>query len=339
MERLARVVRDRVVGHVGRGHVGSPRREPVGEAASRSPRDHASHGRVARGLAGHRRPVARVGLRLGAQHEGRPELRRARAEPQRGRDAGAVHDAAGRDHRHRQLAHEQPGQGERAQLVVGRVRVEHPAVPARLEPLRHHHLHPAVDQPPGLVDARRRPEQHDARLAQRSHLRRRRQPEVHTHHARTLGHQRPEHRLVDHEAPVDLAERPRRLGPELGEGRSEPRQPGRLAGGVGAGRRVAEHVDVERARRLLPEGLDHPAGAVRIGRPDAERAERSGVRHGRGHGRRRHACHRGLHDGVNDVEQAQQIGGRHRARIARLAASGRRFDDPPRACPCRHRPR
>src|SRR5262249_52865016 len=115
-----------------------------------------------------------------------------------------------------------------------------------------------------------------------------------------------EHVVVNEEAWVALLQRSRRRGAEAREVRAQALDPPRFTGVVGARRRVAEDVHVQRATRPRAKRGDHLARARGVRRAESERAERTRVRDRSRHLRRRYAGHRRLHDRHIDLQELLQ---------------------------------
>ena len=309
VERFAGVVRDGVVGRPAVANLVREGREAVGERAGRSPRDERRHRRVVSARPGQRGPVRIIGGGLRTGDERGAELRRHRAQVEHGGDAGAVHDASRRDDRQAGAADQQPGQRHRAERVVGCGGVEHAAMAARFDALRHDHVDPGRFDRARFTEAGGGREQEDAAFAQRRQGVRRRQAEVEADDGRRGFHQHRQHVRILGEAPVDRAKRLGRLGAELGEQRAQPVEPFGLADRVSRRRPMREQVDVEGPVGALAQRRDHRARADRVGGAHPDRAEAAVVGHGRRQCRRGHPGHRGLDYGNG---QAELIETRHK---------------------------
>ena len=193
-----------------------------------------------------------------------------------------------------------------AELVVGRLRVEHSAMTAGLVALRDDRVNTGLGGHVRLGRAGGRREQHDAGGPELGDQLGAGYTEMEAHHFGLFGEQHRVHGAVDTVAAVDLAQPCRRLGAERQELRAEPLDPARLTLGVGAGWRVTEHVHVERSRRKRSKRCDHRAGSVGRRGSHPERTQAAGVADRRRQLGRGNAGHRRLEDGSLDPEEVEQ---------------------------------
>ena len=307
MQGLGGVVGDRIV-RQRRMAVGPDLEEQAVDDAARRPSgdDGREFGLQAAPLRD-QRAVVRRGRGLGTGDEGAAHLDRAGAVMEGGADLFAVHDAAGRDQRQRELVAQLFQQLEGGQGRVGCGRIEDAAVSAGFDALGDDHVDAGCFNPQRLVQRSRSGEQDDAGGLQRVDPVLRRQAEMEADHGRTRFQQQLEHRLVRQEAAVDFRQRGGRLGAELSEVRTQPGQPGGFARRIGLGRRMGEHVGVEGTVGLLAHRRDGGARRLHGRGAQGDRAEPARFRDGGGQRRGGNARHRGLDDGVADVQLRQQV--------------------------------
>lgn len=136
MQRLACVIRNGVVRNRSRFDALADGRELVGKAARGATGDCGRNRRVLCGSTEERRPIAGIGRRFRARNERRSELRGDRPQGERRGDSGAVHNAAGRDHRSRDLLHKEPRQSHSAESIVSQAGLKHAAMAAGFVALR-----------------------------------------------------------------------------------------------------------------------------------------------------------------------------------------------------------
>ena len=213
MQRLPRVVSDRVVRDRSLFDANTEGCKAVGEAAGRAARDRRRHHGVFRGRAEERGPVARVGRRLRTGDECSAELCGGRAERERRGDPGPVHDPAGRDHRDVELFHQKSGQGHRPEPIIRPIGVEHPAMSARFIPLGNDGIDPGSGYGLPLFETRGRCEEHDPGSAEGLDPIAGGQAEVEADDRRAFGQQNRELGVVGQEGLIDLRQAGRRFRP------------------------------------------------------------------------------------------------------------------------------
>src|SRR5580692_7294041 len=104
------------------------------------------------------------------------------------------------------------------------------------------------------------------------------------HDARLLGEQHREHRIVLEEAAIDLLQLRGRRSAEALEGAAQIREPRGLDVPIRLGGLMAKYIHVERALGVLSYRVDHTTRTLRVRGADSDRAERTGIGDGRGHG-------------------------------------------------------
>jgi hypothetical protein len=106
--------------------------------------------------------------------------------------------------------------------------------------------------------------------------------------------ERSQHRVVFEKAAIDFAQSLRGPRAELLELRPQLFEPRRFAGRIGLRRAMTEHIHVERAAGARAEFRDHSLRAFGIGRADADRSQRPGIRDRSRQRRRGNSGHRRL---------------------------------------------
>src|SRR5262245_58180172 len=142
-----------------------------------------------------------------------------------------------------------PGQGDRSEPVVLTVRIEQPAMPPRLVPLRDDGVHTCRRGEPGFMKTCGRAEKDNARLAHRPDPFGSWQAEVEAHDLRPRGEQGRQHVLVLEKTLIDLAEGGGRLGANSVELRAQTLEPRGLALCVRSRRMVTEQIHIQRSIR------------------------------------------------------------------------------------------
>jgi hypothetical protein len=294
---------------------------------------------VTRGIALERRAVQRAGGGLGRQQVGGAHLHARRAQRHGRGHAVGIGNAAGRDHRYLQRAHQLRQQREGAELLREVVRQEVAAMPARLEPLRDDGVGAVRFEPQRFFHRGGRGQHLGAPAAHLRQQRLWRKPEMKAHHRRTKLAQQ-----VGHVGAEGVAARAggnaRRVDAELGVVRRQRGAPCGLAVGAGVRRRVAEEVDVVRFAGARADGGQLAAQGVGAQHGAGQRAECAGVAHRDGHRAALHAGHRRLDEGKFGAQKLLQRGHREGAPVVRFVAMPRILR-PRRRSPRRqgHRPR